>query len=110
MIAALGSFLLLVSAIEATAFVVLYWVTAPWWRTPMGRNIMSLMFVIAAVLDLSAIRVYAPITVHVLWFAVLRLIVFSLVPVVLGMRLWLLWKVQVSDRRRISEKPSDQLE
>lgn len=104
MIRALGNLLLLISALFATGFVVLYWLTAPWWRSPFGRNIMSLMGVIAAVLVLSAIRVFAPVTADVLWFAVLRLIVFAFVPVVLGMRLWLLWKVQVRYRDR---EPTD---
>lgn len=100
MIRTAGNILLLLSGSLATAFVVLYWVTAPWWRTDIGRNIMSLMFAIAAVLDLSVIRVFAPVTADMLWFSVLRLVVFALVPVVLGMRLWLLWKVQIRDRRR----------
>lgn len=104
MIQVLGNLLILLSAVEATAFVVVYAMLAPWWRSDVGRNVMSLMFVIAMVLDLSVIRIYVPVTADVLWFAILRLIVFALVPVVLGMRLWLLWRVQVRDRPRRRER------
>jgi len=96
----LGNLLLLLSALLATGFVVVYWITAPWWRTAMGRNVFSLMAVIAAVLDLSVIRVFLPVTADVLWFGILRLIVFAFVPVVLALRLWLLIKIQIRDRRR----------
>lgn len=100
MIRYLGNGLILLSAVFATSFVVLYWVTAPWWRSPMGRNVQALMFVIALVLDLSVVRIFVPGSVDLLWFNILRLIVFAFVPVVLGWRLWLLWRVQVLDRRR----------
>ena len=100
MIRVVGNLLVLLSAIEASGFVVVYWATAPWWRSPMGRNVMSLMFVIALVLDLSVVRIFVPGAVDLLWFNILRLVVFALVPVVLGMRLWLLVKVQVMDRRQ----------
>jgi hypothetical protein len=99
MIVWLGNALLVLSAIFATAFVVLYAVAAPWWRGQIGRNVMALMFVIAAVLDLSCIRVLVPVTVDVTWFAILRVVVFAFVPVVLGQRLWLLIKVQILRRR-----------
>jgi hypothetical protein len=94
-----GNVLLAASGLFATAFVVLYSVTARWWRSPMGRNVMSLMFVIGAVLDLSVIRIFVPGSVDLLWFNILRLVVFAFVPVVLGWRLWLLIKVQVLRRR-----------
>lgn len=95
-----GNALLIVSAFFASAFVVLYAVTAPWWRDEVGRNIMSLMAVIAAVLDLAVVRILGAVDNDAAWFALLRLIVFAFVPVVLALRFWLLWKVQVRDRRR----------
>lgn len=100
MIRFLGNLLIVLSAILATGFVVLYWVTAPWWRSDMGRNVQALMGVIALVLDLSVVRIFVPGALDLLWFNLLRLVVFAFVPVVLGWRLWLLWRVQVRDRRR----------
>jgi cytochrome bd-type quinol oxidase subunit 1 len=101
----IGTALLLLSALLASGFVGLYAVTARWWRSEMGRDIMRLMMVIAGVLDLSAIRALIPATGGTLWFSILRLIVFAFVPVALGMRLWLLWKTQVQDRRLTRRRP-----
>jgi hypothetical protein len=108
-ITTLGSVLLVVCAAEATAFVVLYAITARWWTSEFGRHVMALMFVLMLVLDLSVVRVYAGVSLEVPWFAALRLIVFALVPIVLGQRLWLLWKVQVRDRRRSGVDRGDSL-
>jgi hypothetical protein len=91
----IGNALIVLSAIEALAFVAMYSVVARWWRSEVGRNIMALMGVIAAVLVLSTIRI---IFGDNSWFAWLRLGVFAGVPVVLARRLWLLWRVQVRDR------------
>lgn len=99
MIRLLGNLLVLLSAMEATAFVIVYALTAPWWRSEFGRNVQALMFAIALVLDLSVVRIFVPGSVDLAWFNILRLVVFALVPVVLGMRLWLLVKVQVLRRR-----------
>lgn len=105
MIPLIANVLLFVSALFATTFVVVYWVTAPWWRSEMGINIFALMAVIAAVLDLSVIRVWVPIPPDTPWFALLRLVVFALVPIVLGWRLLLLLRVQIRHRRRNGNGP-----
>jgi hypothetical protein len=77
---------------------VVYQITARWWEREDGRHVMSFMFVIAAVLVLSVIRVYVPGSADLLWFNVLRLVVFAFVPVVLGWRLVMLLRAQVFRR------------
>lgn len=98
MIPVLGNILLFISALIATAFVLLYAVSARWWQSEEGRHLMSFNAVISAVLWLSVIRVWVPIPPDTPWFAVLRLVVFGLVPIVLGWRLYLLVKVQILRR------------
>lgn len=99
-VSVIGNVLLFVSALIATVFVVLYWLVAPWWRSATGRNIQALMAVLAAVLNLSVIRVWVPVPPDTWWFAILRVIVFAPVPIVLGSFLWHLIKIQILDRRR----------
>jgi hypothetical protein len=99
MIRHVGNALLLLSALLATGFVVLYLFVARWWASEAGRHLMAFNTVIAVVLWLSVIRVFVPGSANVAWFAWLRTGVFAFVPVVLGWRLWMLVRVQVLDRR-----------
>jgi hypothetical protein len=99
MIRHVGNVLLLLSALLATGFVVLYLFVARWWASEAGRHLMAFNTVIAVVLWLSVIRVFVPGSANVAWFAWLRTGVFAFVPVVLGWRLWMLVRVQVLDRR-----------
>lgn len=94
-----GDFLAVLSALIATAFVVLYWATARWWRSEMGRNVMALMGSLALLLDLTAVRAFtqavpAP---HADWFLWVRLGVFAFIPVAIGWRLWILVRLQILD-------------
>jgi hypothetical protein len=100
MIRHVGNVLLLLSALLATGFVVLYLFVARWWASEAGRHLMAFNTVIAAVLWLSVIRVFVPGSAELAWFAWLRVGVFAFVPVVLGWRLWMLVRVQILDRRR----------
>lgn len=79
-----GNVGLLYCAVVATFSVVLHF-RVPWRETAMGRHLMAYMFVIAVVLDLAVVRVFAGDTG---WFAALRLVVF-----VLGLPLVLTWRV-----------------
>jgi hypothetical protein len=97
---ALGNILLVVSALEATVFVLVYHFTATWWRSWPGRNLMGLWFVIAVVLDTSATRALLGASLDTPWFAALRLGVFCGVPLILGASLYGLVKIQVIDRAR----------
>jgi len=44
-------------AVPTTLFVIVYHVTARWWETSMGQNIMLLMFSLAALADLLLVNV-----------------------------------------------------
>jgi hypothetical protein len=73
----------IVSALEAVAFVVIY-VRRVDWRDPMGRHIMAFVGSLAAVLVLSAIRIFAA---DAAWFAWTRTVILLTVPVTFGQRL-----------------------
>lgn len=93
MISLLGTALILLSAVLATVFCPLYHLTAPWRDSEAGRHIMSFTAVIALVLDLWTIGALTP--AHGQWWQIVRIIAFALVPVVLGWRLWMLWRLQI---------------
>lgn len=44
--------ILLYGALGSTLFVVTYHILARWWETPVGQNVMLLMFALAATFDL----------------------------------------------------------
>jgi hypothetical protein len=85
-----GSVLIILAAAIGTASVVVH-ARVPWWRSQMGRHLMAYMLVIALVLDLSVVRL---IVGDSWWFALLRLLVFTGIPLVLAWRLWLQIKAQ----------------
>lgn len=93
-----GNGLAVLTTLLAWLFVILYHVASPWWRSEAGRNLMSMMFVIAAVLSLSTVRIVAGAGADTGWFVWLRTLVFAAVPVVIGWRLWMLWRVQFRGR------------
>jgi hypothetical protein len=72
-----------VSALEALAFVGIYARRADW-RDPMARHIAAFVGSIGAVLVLSVIRIFAA---DAEWFAWARTAVFLTIPVTLGQRL-----------------------
>lgn len=93
-----GNGLLILTTVLAWLFVVMYHLSAPWWRSEAGRNLMSMMAVIAAVLSLSAVRIAAGAGVDEGWFVWLRTGVFAGTPFVIGWRTWMLWRVQYKGR------------
>lgn len=93
--------MLWLSALESLGFIALYHMVAPWWRTPAGRSVMALGAVLAAVLTLGAVRL---LTGDSLWFAILRLIVFSGLPVEIARRTLLLVRLQLRQRRAAHEE------
>ena len=95
----LGSIFLVWAAIVATASVVVH-MRVRWWASKMGVHLAAYMTVIAAVLDLGAIRFLFSGTDE-RWFQVLRLVVFALVPVVLTQRLWLQIEAQRQAREEV---------
>lgn len=95
-----GDALIIVSAAEADLFVLLYSLSSRWWKSVAGWNIMTLMFVIAAILDMSSVRLIVGVSADTPWFISLRLAVFMGVPFVLAWWLWRLVKIQLIDRNR----------
>ena len=84
------------SALVGWASVVVY-ARVPWWHTQLGRHLMAFMVIVTSVLTLSSIRVFAD--VGAWWFPVLRVAVFTGVPLVMTQRLWLLIKAQRNPER-----------
>lgn len=96
-----GNALLHLTTAEAWLFIVLYHLSAPWWRTEAGRHVMAFMGALAAVLTLSSLRLLTGPPAQpaaVTWFTWLRIIVFATIPVVVGWRLWMLWRAQYRGR------------
>jgi xanthosine utilization system XapX-like protein len=98
----IGNVLVWISGIEALAFVVLYWITSPWWRTPAGRSIMGLLGVLAGILLLSMLR--QVVGGDTLWFAWLRVAVFACLPIEIARRTLLLIRLQLRSRRARGER------
>lgn len=90
--------LLLYAAMSASfAFVACYHLLAPWWRSETGRNVMTLMSLIALILllNLSGIeRWVAPAR------PTIRVVVYGLLSVVILWRLTILIRAQWAGRRK----------
>jgi len=95
----IGNALVIITTALAWLFCVLYHFMAPWWRSEMGRNIMTYGLVVAVVLSLSVVRIVSDAVVETPWFSVLRLITFAGVPVAIGWRIAILLRVQRQHRR-----------
>lgn len=84
----------------ANIFVVLYWVLAPWWRTPFGRHLFSFMFVIALVLNHGVVaRIWETYAMSN-WINPVRAILLWATAGVIFWRVGILLSVQFQNRRR----------
>jgi hypothetical protein len=96
-----GSLLIHLCTIPALLSVAWY-ARVPWWRSQVGRHLMSYMTVIAAVLALSSLRLlFGPTPVEdrtTPWFDSLRIVVFAGMPPVLWWRFLLIVKEQRAGR------------
>lgn len=100
----LGSVEIVVAALLANACVLAYHLLADWRRERLGPHLMAFMVAIAMVLDLSAVGQFA--FRGSLWFAVLRLVTFTAIPIVIGWRLAIIIRTQTGVRRvRLARKP-----
>src|SRR6476659_8030693 len=79
-----------VGAIGAIIFVILFAYLTDWWRTPIGRNVMSLMAILAIALSFTAL--YKIITIP-LWISLLE--VFLLAQVI-----W--WRIAIFLKEQIA--------
>jgi hypothetical protein len=94
----IGNVLLVLSALIATAFIVVYHWSALWWRSHDGRHVMAFMASLAMVLDLAMLRLVVG---RPEWFEAVRTLTFVTIPVVLSWRFAILIKAQFSSRRQV---------
>jgi hypothetical protein len=90
---AIGTALVVASALLAWAFCVGYHLSARWWESEAGRHLMSFTASLGVVLSLWAVGAMTP--TKGLWWEVLRLVAFTGVPVSLAWRVSLLWRRQI---------------
>jgi hypothetical protein len=107
LIQTIGIALVIASAVLAWVFVIAYHLSARWWESEAGRHVMTLTAVIAVVTSLWSVgALLAPTRGD--WWDVVRLVAFTGVPICLGWRLWMLYRLQIRpglrrDRKR--ERP-----
>lgn len=96
MVQLIGNGLLVLSALLATAFVIVYHFSAVWWESHDGRHVMAFMGALALVIDLAVLRL---IVGRPEWFEIVRTLTFTAIPIVLAWRLAILIKAQFGSRR-----------
>jgi hypothetical protein len=89
----IGTVLVLLSAALAWMFVAGYHLSARWWTSEAGRHLMTFTAVLAVVLTLWSVGALT--ATKGTWWLVVRLVAFAGVPVSLGWRAWLLWRLQI---------------
>lgn len=85
----------IVAFCAAVAFIVLYSVIAPWWRSPLGRNVVALDASISLTLLPGVVHHFFGVSTaldpYFAWFTVLA---FGAVPLVIAWRAWILCRIQ----------------
>nr|WP_062336213.1 hypothetical protein [Herbidospora sakaeratensis] len=97
LVQSIGSVEVVISALLATAVVIVHHVLARWWETAAGRHVFTFEAVLAACLDLWAIRLLFP---DGDWFLIPRLVAFTGVPIVLAWRIQVLLSHRNAGRRK----------
>ena len=97
----IGNGLMIWAAAVGVASVVVY-SRVQWWHSQIGRHLMTYQAIIAVVLVLSSIRIFIG---DSWYFALLRLAVFTGVPLVMTQRLYLLIQAQRDDARGTAATP-----
>jgi hypothetical protein len=101
----MGTVGLVVGAVAATGFCVLYHLSARWWRSEEGWHLMSFTGALALVFDWLAWRTLAveprPVPLGV---GVTRAVIYWAVASLLVWRLWLLWRRQIRPGLRSKEE------
>lgn len=75
------------SVVAGLAFVVIYAVTQPWWKTPVGRHMMSFMAGMTMILMLSLVGYFFP---DIGWRKELRIFTWTLIPFLFTWRTFIL--------------------
>lgn len=94
MITHIGTGLVVLSAVLAWAFCLLYHFTAPWRASAAGRHIMTFTATLAVVLTLWSVGALTPATKGT-WWEITRLVAFGGIPLMLARRIHLLWRLQI---------------
>lgn len=102
MIMSLGNLGVLLTFLPALLFVIFYHAgtKGQWRHNVFGRHLMAFTAAIAATSGLGTVRAVTDASFDEGWFAWLRLVVYWAIPLLLWQRLWLLWRVQIRNRRR----------
>lgn len=88
--------------VGVTSVVVHAKVVPPWWRSGLATHLMAYMAAIAAVFVLTSVRILAGTSIETPWFAALRVVVFTGIPVVMTWRL----AIQLRSQRRRADDGS----
>ncbi|MFI0484897.1 hypothetical protein [Actinomadura sp. 9N215] len=94
MIQAIGTALVVVSAVLAWAVCALYHLSARWWESEAGRHLMTFTAVLALVLTLWTVGALTA-AAHGRWWEIVRLVAFTGVPASLAWRLWMVFRLQI---------------
>jgi hypothetical protein len=89
----IGTGLVMLSAVLAWAVCVMYHLSARWWEKEAGRHVMTFTAVLALVLTLWAVGAVTPTKGP--WWGITRLVAFTGIPVSLGWRLWMVYRLQI---------------
>jgi hypothetical protein len=95
-----GEVITLASFFAAVGFVALYSVLAPWWKTPLGRSIVALDTAVAMTVAPSVLHfVFGVTSLKSETFAFFTLGAFTMIPIIIVWRGWLLWRLQTGVRK-----------
>lgn len=97
MIQTIGIALVIISAVLAWAVCIAYHLSARWWESEVGRHVMTFTGVLAVVLSLWSVGALLSPT-RGAWWDVVRLVAFTGVPISLGWRLWMVYRLQIRPR------------
>jgi hypothetical protein len=100
----IGTGLVIVSAVLAWAVCIAYHLSARWWASEAGRHLMTFTAVLAVVLTLWTVGALTP-TTKGGWWQIVRLVAFTGVPLSLGWRLWMVYRLQIRPGLRRKERP-----
>lgn len=105
MIQLIGTIGLVACAVASSGFVVLYHLSARWWRTEEGWHLMTFTGALAVVFDWVTFRTLAvdprPVGPAV---GIVRAAIFIIIAVLLAWRVWLLYRRQIRPGLRRTER------
>lgn len=98
-VAAIGN-ILLISGLVPTVLAVLFYARVPWWKSKMGRHLMSYMGILAFLFVILSLRFFVTGEIY----TYIRLVVFGVFVIMLWWRLVLIVQMQRASAKVESEK------